>query len=175
MKMSEDENKDKAQEEDKEINLYEKFILRSKELFELAQEKTAATYNKSIESAKEEMVQAGKFSREQGERLKKYLERDLMSEDKGVGKISKTLKETLEPQRVGSGIQSTLGKILHALGNAFSEWSSKIEDNLNYKTGELTSPGTLVCKKCEAKMRFKKTGRIPPCPKCSSTGFKKTY
>ena len=173
--MPEDENKNKEQEEDKEINLYKKFVLRSKELFELAQDKTAATYNKSIESAKEEMVQAGKFSKEQGERLKKYLQRDLMSEDKVVGKIGKTLKESLEPSRVGSGIQSTLGKILNTLGNAFSEWSSKIEDNLNYKTGELTSPGTLVCKKCEGKMRFKKTGRIPPCPKCYSTEFKKTY
>jgi hypothetical protein len=173
--MPEDENKNKVPDEDKEINLYEKFILRSKELFELAQDKTAATYNKSIESAKEEMVQAGKFSKEQGERLKKYLQRDLMSEDKGVGKISKTLKESLEPRRVGSGIQNTLGKILNALGNAFSEWSSKIEDTLTYKTGELTSPGTLVCKKCEGRMRFKKTGRIPPCPKCYHTEFKKTY
>ena len=169
------EKEEKKETRDEEINLYEKFILRSKELFENGQEKSAAAYNKSIESAKEEMVQIGKFSREQGEKLKKYLQRDLMSSQGSIDKISKKLKETIKPGRLGPGIQNALSSILGTLGNAFSEWSSKIEDNLTYKTGEITSPGTLVCKKCEGKMNFRKTARIPPCPKCSSTKFKKTY
>ncbi len=169
------EKEDKEQTEEQEINLYKKFVSRSKELFEAARDKTAATYNKSMESAKEEMIEAGKFSREQGEKLKNYLQRDLLNTPESVKKISNTVKETLEPKRVSSGVQSALSNIFSALGNAFTEWSSKIESNLTYKTGELTSPGTLVCKECEGTMRFKKTGRIPPCPKCSKTEFKKTY
>ncbi|MDQ6955909.1 MAG: hypothetical protein Q9M21_01810, partial [Mariprofundaceae bacterium] len=33
----------------------------------------------------------------------------------------------------------------------------------------------LTCKDCGHSMHFKKTGRIPPCPKCHKTDFMKGY
>jgi predicted RNA-binding Zn-ribbon protein involved in translation (DUF1610 family) len=42
-----------------------------------------------------------------------------------------------------------------------------------YHTGEIASIGTLVCADCGCEMHFKKTSRIPPCPKCHKTVFKR--
>jgi isocitrate dehydrogenase len=46
---------------------------------------------------------------------------------------------------------------------------------LDYRSGEITSAGTLTCNACGHEMHFKKTGRIPPCPKCHATEFRKSY
>lgn len=40
-----------------------------------------------------------------------------------------------------------------------------------YKTGDLTAPGTLSCKKCGKVIAFKSTGIIPECPDCGSNTF----
>ncbi|PCI18096.1 MAG: hypothetical protein COB62_07115, partial [Piscirickettsiaceae bacterium] len=34
-------------------------------------------------------------------------------------------------------------------------------------------PGTLECIACKQTLNFKKTGHIPPCPKCHKTEFKR--
>jgi predicted RNA-binding Zn-ribbon protein involved in translation (DUF1610 family) len=51
---------------------------------------------------------------------------------------------------------------------AQAKWSEE------YHTGEITSIGTLACKACDTLVHFKKTGRIPPCPKCHQTVFVRT-
>lgn len=40
-----------------------------------------------------------------------------------------------------------------------------------YKTGELTAPGTLSCKKCGKVIAFKSTSIIPECPECGANTF----
>ena len=42
-----------------------------------------------------------------------------------------------------------------------------------YRTGEITAPGVLECSECGEELHFEKTGRIPPCPKCSATRFQR--
>lgn len=40
-----------------------------------------------------------------------------------------------------------------------------------YKSGELTAPGSLSCKKCSKVITFKSPSMIPECPKCKATIF----
>ncbi len=40
-----------------------------------------------------------------------------------------------------------------------------------YKSGELTAPGTLSCKKCGKVIAFKSTSIIPECPECGANTF----
>ena len=51
----------------------------------------------------------------------------------------------------------------------------KTKETLTYKTGEMTSAGTLTCKACGQSMQLKHTGHVPPCSKCSGTLFSKGY
>ena len=162
-------------EEQKEVGLYEKLALRSKELIEEARDKTVETAEAAIEKAKAEMVAAGEFGSEQGERLKTSLIRDLQATRDAAVEMGKTAGEVLEPHRVAAGIQSSLAKILDTVSDTLEEWGNKLESGLDYKTGEITTPGTMTCKECGNKMKMSNTGRIPPCHKCKGTKFRKSY
>jgi len=161
--------------EKREVGLYEKLATRSKELIEEAREKTSGTIDKAIEKAKEEMVVAGDFSHEQGEKLKAFLKRDLEVTQKGIKVAGHAAKEALEPHRIAAGLQGTLATILEVVGEKFEEWGAKLDAHLDYKTGELSSPGTLTCKKCGNPLKIHSTGHIPPCPKCRGVEFHKSY
>ena len=52
-------------------------------------------------------------------------------------------------------------------------WAEQARQASLYRTGEVTGPGALICTACGAEMHMHKTGRIPPCPKCHGTGFKR--
>jgi hypothetical protein len=169
------EKKQGHEDEPKEVSLYEKLALRTRELIEEAREKTAETVDWALDKAKAEMIEAGELGTEQGERLKAFLIRDLQATSEDALSMGKTAREALEPQRVAAGIQSSLAKILEAVGSKLGDWGSKLESGLDYKTGEITSPGTLTCKKCESSMKMLTTGRVPPCAKCQGTNFRKSY
>ena len=176
----------KSEEEKKEIGLYEKLAARSKEFVGEAREKTSETVAAAIGKAKEEMVAAGDFGHEQGERLKTFLMRDLQASlkdasmlgaetKKDASKLGHAAKEALEPHRVTAGIEGVLATILEVVGAKLEDWGEKLESRLDYKTGEMCSPGSLTCKSCGEKIRMQSTGHIPPCPKCRATEFHKSY
>ncbi len=187
----------KSEEEKKEIGLYEKLAARSKEFVGEARDKTSEAVGAAIGKAKEEMVAAGDFGHEQGEKLKAFLKRDLQASLKGASmlgeeakkdasklgeevkkdasKLSHAAKEALEPHRVTAGIEGILATILEVVGAKLEGWGERLESGLDYKTGELCSPGSLTCKSCGEKIRMHSTGHIPPCPKCRATEFHKSY
>jgi hypothetical protein len=54
-------------------------------------------------------------------------------------------------------------KHLEKAGRRFDEWH----------TGEVTTIGTLRCRRCGELVHFERTGRIPPCPKCHAAVFER--
>ena len=165
----------KSAEERRELGLYEKMAGRAKELIEEAKELTSETMSAAIEKARKEMVAAGEFTQEQGERLKKFMERDLQAGRDFVSKAGDSAREALEPHRLAAGLQGILANILETVGGALEEFGKKLDSELDFKTGEITTPGTLTCKSCGAAVSIKHTGHIPPCPKCAATEFHKSW
>jgi Zn finger protein HypA/HybF involved in hydrogenase expression len=92
-----------------------------------------------------------------------------------AGKATEAVKKAVEPLRVAAGVQSAFSRILTSAAASLTELAERSEKSLEYKTGEITSPGTLTCKDCNAEMHMSKTARIPPCPKCHKTIFRKSY
>ena len=90
-------------------------------------------------------------------------------------KARDAVMKAVEPQRLAAGVQSAFSRILTSAAETLTELAERSEKVLEYKTGEITSPGTLTCKDCEAEMHMTKTTRIPPCPKCHKTVFRKSY
>ena len=107
--------------------------------------------------------------------MKSFLQRDLIIGQRYASEAEGAAKRTLEPHRVVAGIQNTIASILETVGEKLEGWAEKLEVGLNFKTGEITTPGTLTCKKCEKKIKMYGTGHIPPCPECRGTEFHKGY
>lgn len=161
------EQNDKKEEQE-EIGHYEKLASRTADLLEEGRK----TFDEALKKAKEELSAAGDFSREQTDRLGEFVRRDLVE---NAGKAKVAVAKAVEPHRVSAGVQSAFTRILTSAAETLTELAERSEKSLEFKTGEITSPGTLTCKDCEAEMHMTKTTRIPPCPKCHKTIFRKSY
>ena len=161
-----DQNEKK--EEQEEVGLYEKLASRTADLLEEGKK----TFEEALRKAKEELSAAGDFSREQADKLGEYVRRDLKE---NADKAKEAVIKAVEPQRLAAGVQSAFTRILTSTAETLTELAEKSEKSLEFKTGEITSPGTLTCKDCDAEMHMTKTTRIPPCPKCHKTIFRKSY
>ncbi|MDX8381426.1 MAG: hypothetical protein R8M14_04875 [Ghiorsea sp.] len=151
---------------------YDALAEKFKEEFESATDNTVEITKKALEKARQKLTEAGQFTEEKGEKLKTFLEHDLT---RLAQEMSKGAKAKLNPTRLGTGALASMSKLLHKTGVAISGFADKADASLACKSGEITSAGKLVCNHCGNKMNFKKTGRIPPCPKCHKTEFTKGY
>lgn len=168
MKISDE---DKAKLEQKYDLLASKF----NEIYLAGKERGSEAMAVALEKSREQLTALGEFSAEQGEVFKQYLSRDLDQTIADAQKLGEQAKEKLNPARVGAGALSSLAALLELTGNALQSLSDKTRDKLTYKTGEMTTAGTLTCQSCGHTVQFKKTGHIPPCPKCNGTLFSKSY
>jgi len=121
------------------------------------------------------LVEAQEFNAEQGQELKQYLTRDLDQTIAEMEQLGDAAKEKLHPSRLGAGALSSLAAVLDIADTTLHSLSNKAKKKLSYKTGELTSAGTLTCQSCGQKVHLKATGHVPPCPKCKATLFSKGY
>lgn len=154
--------------EHEEVGLYEKLAGRTAEILEDGKK----TFDEALKKAKDELASAENFSRERLDRLGEYVRRDLKE---NARKAKDAVRMAIEPQRLAAGAQSAFSRILTSAAETLSELAERSEKSLEYKTGEITSAGTLTCKGCDAEMHMTKTTRIPPCPKCHKTLFRKSY
>ncbi len=160
------ENHDNNDHQD--VGLYEKLATRTAELLEEGKK----TLDEALKKAKDELSKAGDFSSEQMDKVAAYVKRDVAD---NAEKATEAVKKAVDPQRVAAGAQSIFARILNSAADALSDLAEKAEKTVEFKTGEVTSSGTLTCKDCGAEMHMKTTGRIPPCPKCHKTTFRKSY
>jgi Zn finger protein HypA/HybF involved in hydrogenase expression len=154
---------------------YDKLASKFNELYLAGKERGRESMSVALDKAHEQMTALGEFSAEQGAELKQYLARDLDQTISDAQQLGEEAKERFHPARLGAGALSSLATMLEFTGNALHSLSSKTKETLTYRTGEMTSSGTLTCQACGQKVQLKKTGHVPPCPKCNGTLFNKGY
>ena len=49
----------------------------------------------------------------------------------------------------------------------------RADSTITFRTGDITSPGTLTCAGCGWRVRLTRTTVLPPCPQCTETAFRK--
>lgn len=163
------------QEKAKLAQQYDKLASKFKELYLAGKERGRESMAVALEKAHEQMTAVGEFSAEHGAELKKYMARDLDQTIADAQHLGEEAKERLHPSRLGAGALSSLASVLELTSNALHALSEKTREKLVYRTGEVTSAGTLTCQACGQTVHLKETGHIPPCPKCSGTLFHKGY
>lgn len=154
---------------------YDKLAGKFNELYLSGKERGRESMSVALDKAHEQLTALGEFSAEQGAELKQYLARDLDQTISDAQQLGEEAKDRLHPSRLGAGALSSLAAVLEFTGNALRSLSDKAKETLTYKTGEITSAGTLTCQACGQKVQLKKTGHVPPCPKCNGTLFNKGY
>lgn len=154
---------------------YDKLASRFNELYLAGKERGREAMTVALDKAREQLTEVGELGKEQGEVLKQYLARDLDQTISDAQHLGEEAKERLHPARLGAGALSSLATVLELTSNALHSLSDKTKETLTYRTGEMTSAGTLTCQACGQKVHLKETGHVPPCPKCNGTLFNKGY
>jgi isocitrate dehydrogenase len=163
------------QEKNKLVDQYDKLASKFNELYLAGKERGRESMSVALDKAHEQLASLGEFSAERGEELKKYLARDLEQTISYAQHFGEEAKERLHPSRLSAGALSSLATVLDLTSDALHSLSDKTKKTLTYKTGEMTTAGTLTCQACEQKVHLKETGHVPPCPKCKGTLFNKGY
>ncbi len=154
-----------------DVGLYEKILKRTEEILESGRK----NLDDALRKASDELSGAGEFTREQADRISGYVRRDAQNAIDSALKAKDEFKGVVDPQRVSAGAQSVFARMLQTTSEKLAEWAEKSEQNLEYRTGEVTTPGTLTCKNCKEELHIKKTAKIPPCPRCHQTLFRKSF
>ena len=184
---------------EEELALYEKLRQRvTKTLSELHEKINSETISQAMDKALEEITDLGEYSKEAITRAGDSLKKDIAST---VGESKSKLEEvTSDTKKHFNHWRNKGGALWHDIANeaeyykelsrdksgtlllhitkGLAEWSQKISEKLGtslvYKTGEITHGGDFSCLNCEGKIHLKKPGRIPTCPKCRKTEFRRS-
>ncbi len=138
--------------------MQDKFMLeRLHKAVEHAEHKTLPSIEEQLKQAKEKAIELGELSRDEADKVADYLRRDLDD-------VSLYLQE---------------GEWLNLVADKTKlEWDKiklrAVKSQL-YHSGEIIGAGSIECIACEQTLNFKKTGHIPPCPKCHKTEFKRQH
>lgn len=167
--------KNTEQDKSKLTQQYDLLASKFNELYLAGKERGRESMTVALKKAHEQLTSIGEFTEEQGDELQRYLARDLDQTISDAQQLGEEAKERFNPSRIGAGALSSLASVLEMTSNALQSLSDKTKGKLTYKTGEVTSAGTLTCQTCEQKVHLKETGHVPPCPKCHGTSFNKGY
>lgn len=162
-------------EHNEEKRAYDDLSSRASEYLRRTQVVTAEAITVAIAQARQAATAAGEFTSEQVERASKYVNRDLLDIQRNQDRAHTFFTKTLEPSRLRSGFLALASDVLERTGSGLSRLSDRLERPLIIHTGEVTGPGTLTCVECGGEMRYEDSGRIPPCPRCHKTAFRKSY
>ncbi len=153
--------------------VYEKMYESVADNFHKAEEKSGPILHKLVDEAKEEAIKLKEVSEENGEKLAKWLKRDLDDAVNYMAETGHELKDWLgfETSLLESGFIDLLLRAADKTTLKLMQMKEAAEQASTYHTGEITGPGTLVCDKCGEKLHFYKAGKVPPCPKCHATVY----
>ncbi len=133
------------------------------------------TLSQALEQARERAVELGELTRDEARMLAEFLWRDLEDAGGFLARTGRSLRDWLyfDMELLE---REFLDRFLSAADQTRLEWlefERQSREPPTYRTGEMTTAGTLECVACGAQMRFKKPGHIPPCAKCGGTEFRR--
>ncbi|GAB4359796.1 MAG: zinc ribbon-containing protein [Gammaproteobacteria bacterium] len=153
---------------DKLIEAYDRMMERTKELVE-------TTVQQPIEKAMETAIELGELTREEAEKVAAYIRRDLEETARHLSESGKELRDwfRFDVQQIEARMWETFSKLVDYSRIELGRLTGTLQTEETWHTGEITGIGTLVCTQCGKEIHFHETGRIPPCPKCHGTVYKR--
>lgn len=162
---------------DKLVDAYDTMLKELKLLWHETEDHTIPQLKQNLEKAMDKAAELGELSKEELETTATYLRKDLEQAadflTESETKVADWLKFDLEfaEQKFAELFAAAVDKTRIEL----NEFKETIREEAEWHTGEVTGAGILFCQECGEELQFKKSGRIPPCPKCKHTKFKKHF
>lgn len=155
------------------IAAYDNMMARIAKLLDTAEQQALPVLQKNIEKATQQAIELKEVTQEEAEKLSYYIRRDLQDAAEYLEQTGDELSTWLsfDLELVEDRLLEVFSKVADKTRLELAQLEAQAKRSEEYHTGEITGIGTLVCRSCDTFVHFKKTGRIPPCPKCHQTVF----
>jgi len=155
---------------------YDKMMSRIDTLLDTAEQQALPVLQKNIDKAKQQAIELKELSKEEAEKLGNYLRRDLHDAAEHLEHSGEELSTwfNFDLELIEARVLDIFAKVADKTRLELAQLAAQAKRSQEYHTGEITTIGTLACQSCGTVMNFKKTSRIPPCPKCHKTAFTRT-
>jgi len=126
-----------------------------------------------IEEARDKIAETDNLSREEAEKVSAWLKRDLQNAGEYLKSEQHELADWLhmDIELIEWSLMDMFLHVADPTTLALMKFEAETKANSEYHTGQITGAGTLVCTECGEVLHFKKSGHIPPCPKCRHTVY----
>jgi len=126
-------------------------------------------------AARRTAIDVGELTREEADKVHEFVSRDLYSAGE---QLAVQEREVADRLRLGTlSVEQALLERFSRLAQAAKLELRHLEKArrrlAEWHTGEITTIGMLRCRHCGELLHFERTGRIPPCPRCHATVFKR--
>ncbi len=161
--------------QDKLIHAYDLMLERVHATIEHAEKKAIPNIEEQLKIAQQKAIELGELSKEEADKVANYLKRDLQDISEYMQETQSQFSDWLsfEASILESKMFDWLNLVADQTKVQWNQFNEQARKSQQYHSGEITGPGTLECIACQQVLHFKKTGHIPPCPKCHGTGFKR--
>ncbi len=152
---------------------YNKMMERVKHALDVAEHKAVPPLEHAINTAREKAVTLGEISREEAEKVGQYVYRDMHEIATHLNETGAELRTWfhMDLELIEAELLDLITVVADKTRIELAELALSAQSPRLYHTGEISGPGTLGCTACGERLRFTKTGHIPPCPKCHATQF----
>lgn len=161
-----------ASEGSRLTELYERMAASVREYVERAGTLSEETLERGLKEARE---LAQRLRTDYGEDIGKISEFIRRDWHEAIRLTREQTRRSFDFERIQIGLLGTLSRLAQQLGSQLESFADRVNQRLTYRTGEIAGAGTLACRQCEQQLTFEKATRIPPCPKCRGTVFRRSY
>ncbi len=167
-----DEKKDPV---DRMVAAYESMLERVHEAADSAEKKTVPWLREALADAREKAVELQELTREEADRVSRYVERDLHEAAGFLADTGQELRDWLsfDWQLMQNRMLDMFAGMADQTSQTLRDLADQAREASLYHSGEVTAPGVLKCTECGEELTFDKTDRIPECPKCGATRFQR--
>ncbi len=162
------------QNTEKHVHAYDRMLENVKEFMGQSEKGVLPKLQHGLEYARDKAVELGELTLEEADKISDYLKRDVEDAANYLGEQGDELKDWLRLD-----ILMVENKLLELFSQVVDHTRLDLDrlameaNAAGWRTGEITGIGVLECSECGEKLHFHKSGRIPPCPKCSHTAFQR--
>lgn len=138
-------------------------------------EKGSENLHHLLEKARDKVVEKDDITREEAEKASEYLKRDLHNASEYLQNSSHNMADWFHMDI--ELIEWNLIDLFLQVADKTKLELLLLEENVKhineYRAGEVTGPGSLVCTQCGKALHFLNTGHVPTCSQCQSTQFRR--
>ena len=160
---------------DRLVAAYESMLERVHDAADTAEQKSVPWLREALANAREKAVELEELTREEAEKVSRYVERDLQDAASYIAETGQEFRDWLsfDWQLMQNRMLDMFAGMADQTSLALKGFAEQARQASLYRTGEITAPGVLECTDCGEELHFETTGHIPPCPKCHATSFQR--